>query len=130
MSDSQEHVLGSDGQFHVEDEAVDITVYGWEDWVTFALFWLMAATVFYQVYTRYVMNDAAGWTEEISRYLLIAVTFLGGAMAVRRNSHIQVDFLYRFVPPAARRVLAAFVDAVVAAIKRSQALGRKDAPSA
>ena len=64
---------------------------------------------------RYVLNDAAGWTEEIARYLLIAVTFLGGAMAVRRNTHIQVDFLYRLVPPGAGRVLATFVDLVRAA---------------
>src|SRR5258708_40263064 len=28
----EQRVIGSDGQFHVEDEAVDISVYGWEDW--------------------------------------------------------------------------------------------------
>src|SRR5260221_71144 len=61
MSEAQEHVLGEDGQFHVEDEAVDISVYGFEDWIAFALFWMMAAIVFYQVYTRYVLSDSAGW---------------------------------------------------------------------
>src|SRR3954449_809375 len=37
----QEHVLGPDGQFHVEDEAVDISIYGWGNWETFGLFWVM-----------------------------------------------------------------------------------------
>ena len=111
----QEHVLGADGQFHVEDEAVDLGQFAFEDWAAFALFWVMAAVVFYQVFTRYVLNDAAGWTEEIARYLLIAVTFLGGAMAVRRNTHIQVDFVYRFLPRAAGRVLSLLVDTVRAA---------------
>jgi TRAP-type C4-dicarboxylate transport system permease small subunit len=108
----EESVLGEDGRFHAVDEQVRLSVYGWEDWIVLAVFWILAFVVFYQVFTRYVMNDAAGWTEEIARYLLIAVTFLGGAMAVRRNTHIQVDFLYRFVPLAAQRGLAMFVDAV------------------
>ena len=105
-------VLGADGRFHVADEAVDLSQYGWEDWIVLAVFWVMSVVVFYQVFTRYVLNDSAGWTEEIARYLLVAVTFLGGAMAVRRNTHIQVDFLYRFLPPVAGRVLATFVDLV------------------
>src|SRR6266853_5845385 len=83
-SDSEDTVLGADGRFHVADEAVRLSVYAWEDWGTLAVFWILAVVVFYQVFTRYVLNDAAGWTEEIARYLLIAVTFLGGAMAVRR----------------------------------------------
>src|SRR5216683_5575633 len=107
-----DHVLGADGRFHVADEAVRLSVYAWEDWITLAVFWILAVVVFYQVFTRYVLNDAAGWTEEIARYLLIAVTFLGGAMAVRRNTHIQVDFVYRFLPRAAGRALSLLVDAV------------------
>ena len=107
-----DHVLGEDGRFHAVDEEVRLSVYGSEDWIVLAVFWVLAFVVFYQVFTRYALNDAAGWTEEIARYLLIAVTFLGGAMAVRRGTHIQVDFLYRFIPPAARLALAFFVDAV------------------
>jgi len=109
---TEEHVLGEDGRFHAVDEEVRLSVYGWEDWIVLGVFWILGVVVFYQVFTRYVLNDAAGWTEEIARYLLIAVTFLGGAMAVRRGTHIQVDFVYRFLPPAARRALAFFVDAV------------------
>lgn len=110
--ESKEHVLGSDGRFHAVDEAVRLSVYAFEDWGTLAVFWILALVVFYQVFTRYVLNDAAGWTEEIARYLLIAVTFLGGAMAVRRGTHIQVDFVYRFIPHAPGRVMSTFVDAV------------------
>ena len=107
-----EHVLGADGRFHAVDEEVRLSAYGWEDWIVLTVFWALAVVVFYQVFTRYVMNDAAGWTEEIARYLLVAVTFLGGAMAVRRNTHIQVDFVYRFLPRSGGRALSLFVDAV------------------
>jgi len=106
------HVLGEDGQFHLADEAVDLSRFAFEDWVAFALFWLMAAVVFYQVVTRYVMDDPAGWTEEIARYFLVAVVFVGATMSVRRNNHIQVDYFYRLMPPAMARVLATAVDVV------------------
>src|SRR5262245_33733786 len=108
----EDRVLGEDGRFHVADEEVHLSAYGWEDWIVLAVFWLLAFVVFYQVFTRYVLNDAAGWTEEIARYLLVAVTFLGGAMAVRRNTHIQVDFVYRFLPRPGGLALALLVDVV------------------
>jgi TRAP-type C4-dicarboxylate transport system permease small subunit len=114
-SGAEDHVLGADGRFHVTDEEVRLSIYGWEDWIVLAVFWALAFVVFYQVFTRYVLNDAAGWTEEIARYLLVAVTFLGGAMAVRRNTHIQVDFVYRFLPRSGGRALSLFVDVVRAA---------------
>ena len=112
ITTEQEHVLGADGQFHVEDEAVDLAQFGFEDWAAFALFWVMAAVVFYQVFTRYVMDDPAGWTEEIARYFLVAVVFVGAAMSVRKNNHIQVDYFYRLMPATMGRVVATLVDLV------------------
>ena len=110
MNPEQEHVLGTDGQFHVEDEAVELANFAFEDWVAFALFWVMAAVVFYQVFTRYVMDDPAGWTEEIARYFLVAVVFVGAAMSVRKNNHIQVDYFYRLMPGAMGRGVSTLVD--------------------
>jgi TRAP-type C4-dicarboxylate transport system permease small subunit len=110
-----EHPLGADGRFHVTDEPIDLSSYGWEDWMTLALFWALAAVVFYQVFTRYVLSDPAGWTEEIARYLLVAVVFMGASMAVRRNCHIQVDFFYRLMPRPLARACSTAVDAVRAA---------------
>ena len=104
------HEVLDDAGFHVTDEAVDLSAYGWEDWVSFVLFWLLAAIVFYQVFTRYVMEDPAGWTEEIARYFLVAVVFIGAAMSVRKNNHIQVDYFYRLMPRALGRVVSTAVD--------------------
>ncbi len=104
------HEVLDDAGFHVVDEAVDLSVYAWEDWVSFALFWALASIVFYQVFTRYVMDDPAGWTEEIARYFLVAVVFIGAAMSVRHNNHIQVDYFYRLMPKAMGRVTSTAVD--------------------
>jgi TRAP-type C4-dicarboxylate transport system permease small subunit len=110
--ESQEHVLGDDGQFHVEDEKVDLRGYGWEDWVSLVLFVAMAAVLFYQVFTRYVMDDSAGWTEEIARYFLVALVFVGASMSVRKNNHIQVDYFFRLMPRLMGRVMSTLVDLV------------------
>jgi TRAP-type C4-dicarboxylate transport system permease small subunit len=104
------HEVLDDAGFHVTDEAVELSVYGWEDWASFALFWALAGIVFYQVFTRYVMEDPAGWTEEIARYFLVAVVFIGAAMSVRKNNHIQVDYFYRLMPGAVGRVMSTAVD--------------------
>ena len=108
----EEHVLDESGHFHVEDAAVDLSHYPIEAWIAFVFFWLLALNVFYQFFTRYVLNNSASWTEEIARYLLICMVFIGIAWAVRTTRHIHVDFLYRLVPPRVGRVLALCVDVV------------------
>jgi TRAP-type C4-dicarboxylate transport system permease small subunit len=112
LDNGDEHVLGDDGEFHVTDEPVDLSIYRLEDWIAFGFFWVLAATVFYQFFTRYALNDSASWTEEIARYLLICLVFIGAAIGVRKNTHIQVDIFYRFMAPALARTLSTLVDAV------------------
>ncbi len=108
----QEHVLNAEGHFDVHEEEVDISHYRFEDWTAFAIFWVLALVIFYQFFTRYALNDSAAWTEEIARYLLIATAFVGAAVNVRKNNHIQVDFFYRLLPRLVTRPLSTLVDAL------------------
>jgi TRAP-type transport system small permease protein len=108
--DDMAPVMGEDGQFHAQDEAVDLSGTALEAWVALGFFWLLGAVVFYQFFTRYVLNDSAAWTEEIARYLLIATVFTGATIGVIKNNHIQVDFFYRFMPKRMARWTAALVD--------------------
>ena len=108
--DAAPKVMGDDDRFHAEDEAVDLSGTPFEAWVALCFFWALGLTVFYQFFTRYVLNDSAAWTEEIARYLLIAVVFVGAAIGVVKNNHIQVDFFYRFMPKWFARALAICVD--------------------
>lgn len=105
-------LLDSQGEMHLQDEAIDLRPYRFEDWLAFGLFWLLGATVFYQFFTRYALNDSAAWTEEIARYFLIATVFVGAAVGVRKNNHIQVDFFYRVLPARLMRVMSTLVDGV------------------
>lgn len=84
----------------------------WVDAPVIIVFWVLAFVVFLQFFTRYVLNNSLGWTEEIARYLLIAVTFIGAITAVRRQSHIAVELLYRWLPRRARVAMQIAVDLV------------------
>lgn len=108
--DDMPKVMGDDGEFHAQDEAVDLSGTPLEAWVALGFFWILGITVFYQFFTRYVMNDSAAWTEEIARYLLIAVVFTGATIGVVKNNHIQVDFFFKFMPKPLARATATLVD--------------------
>jgi TRAP-type C4-dicarboxylate transport system permease small subunit len=110
--DAGPKVMGDDGEFHAVDEAVDLSGTPPEAWVSVLLFWALAGVVFTQFFTRYFLNNSASWTEEIARYLLIGVVFVGASIGVAKNNHIQVDLLYRYLPARAGRVLALAVDAI------------------
>jgi TRAP-type C4-dicarboxylate transport system permease small subunit len=95
-----------------QHETIDLSIYSVEDWICFGFFWVMTTLVFLQFFTRYVMNDSFAWTEELAVYCLIAVVFIGSAMCVRRSRHIQVNILYRYLPPAPARAMSTLVDVV------------------
>ncbi|MEO6746416.1 MAG: TRAP transporter small permease [Caldimonas sp.] len=105
-----EKIIDEEGHFHLEDDAIDLSDTIAEGWVALGLFWLLALTVFYQFVTRYVLNDSASWTEEIARYLLIAVVFVGATIGVAKNAQIQVDFFYRHMPATVGLWLSRAVD--------------------
>ena len=97
---------------HVEDEEIVIEHHP-EDWIAFAIFWSLAFIVFLQFFTRYVLNDSLAWTEEIARYGLMWVVFIGGIMVTRRNTHIAVELLSNVMKPGlARSTLLALVDLI------------------
>lgn len=116
MTDSSEAVAGKPPQdsaslpegradsapdlLRFEDEKTDLSAVKWIDAPGILVFWVLAVVVFLQFFTRYVLNDSFAWTEEVARYLLILVCFLGSVTATRRGAHITLEFLMRLVPPA------------------------------
>lgn len=104
--------LGAPAVGPSDETEVNLKEYGPEDWVTLVFFWVLAIVVFLQFFTRYVLNSSLAWTEEIARYLLTCVAFLGGGIAVRRYSHIHVEFLYIYYPRGVAQFLSTLVDII------------------
>jgi TRAP-type C4-dicarboxylate transport system permease small subunit len=84
-----------------------------EDWLAFVLFWALAIIVFLQFFTRYILNDSLSWTEEIARYGLMSLAFIGGAVVTRKKAHIAVELVSNLMGPGPMRAtLLALVDFV------------------
>lgn len=86
--------------------------HGPEDWAGLVLLWVLGILVFTQFFSRYALNDSVSWTEEVARYMLIVLTFIGSIGAVKRGTHIRVEALEQALPPGPRKVLFAIQDAM------------------
>jgi len=58
-----------------------------------------------QVFYRYILNDSLFWSEEVVRYSLVWGVMLGAALVAYERSHISVEVIGAFLPPAGKQVL-------------------------
>ncbi len=84
---------------------VDNAIVTFTSWVVVYLTLQMTLVVLLGVFTRYVLNDALAWIEELARYSMIWLTWLGGGLAMRRGAHIAVEFFTDALPQKARFVV-------------------------
>lgn len=82
----------------------------WTDAPVMLIFWSLFAIVLLQFITRYVFNNSYAWTEEIARYLLIFLCFVGSITCVRKGSHIFIEFFYRYLPLSGTKVLFIIIE--------------------
>lgn len=64
--------------------------------------------VLFQVITRYVFNAPVAWTEELARFALIWLAFIGAGWVASRGSHVTVRLGDDKLSPQVRRWLDAF----------------------
>ncbi|MEJ8570605.1 TRAP transporter small permease [Microbaculum marinum] len=83
------------------------------DVVLLVMIAVMAVSICWQVFGRYVLNDAPGWTEETARFLMAWITMLGSALVMRRNGHVAVTFVADLLPPGPRAVIAWIRDTLI-----------------
>ena len=76
---------------------------------------IMTVIVFWQVFTRYVLNWSNAWTELTSILLMSWFIFLGAAVGVRENYHLGFDVLLYVLPKGAKKYLRTISDLVVLA---------------
>lgn len=56
---------------------------------------VMVVGCFWQVFTRFVLNNPSKYTEELLRYLLIWMTMLGVPYAYGKDSHLSINLVTR-----------------------------------
>ena len=81
---------------------------GWFDWPAMIIFASLMLVVFAQFITRYVFNDSWAWTEEVSRYLLMALVFAGSISVVIRSEHIALEVIKRRISVENAQIMSLF----------------------
>ena len=72
-------------------------------WVVIAILASMAIMVFANVALRFFTDHSILWVEEVSRYLMIWLTFLGAGIVLRYGAHIGIDTLQERFPECGPR---------------------------
>lgn len=83
------------------------------DWSVALIGASMASLVFANVVVHNFFHGDIAWTTEFCELLMVWVTFLGGAAATRRGSHMVVNELVNRVKGDKRRYADAAIQAVV-----------------
>lgn len=81
----------------------------------------MAVLVFANVVGRYAFNHSFVWAEELSRYMMIWVGFLGAGLVLRSGAHIAVEVFQDLLPVRLARWVRGAVVVVLAATFASMA---------
>lgn len=86
------------------------------DYFTGILTGLMVIFVFLNVVLRILFNSGLTWSEELSRYLFVFVTYIGAISAMRTNGHMIVDMLISKVNPKMQMLLYAVSQGLIAVL--------------
>lgn len=72
--------------------------------ILFVIGTVICIILFAQVVFRYA-GASLGWSEEVSRHLLVAITFLGGTVAYKRASFIGLQGFGHRLGPVVQRII-------------------------
>ena len=73
----------------------------------------MTLVILYQVFMRYVLNDPPTWSEEMSRFMMVWMTFLVAPIAYRHGMNVAIETLSRFLVGRVQAVLQLVLNALI-----------------
>ena len=82
-------------------------------WALITLLAAMSVIIFTNVALRYLTNQSLEWAEEVSRHMMIWLTFLGAGPVLRYGGHIAVENLQDALPASLAIALRALVAAML-----------------
>ena len=83
------------------------------DTLAIAMLVVMVCSMSWQVFGRYVLGRSPAWAEELARYLMVWLTFLGAAAVLRSGSHLTVTALVDHLGPRGKSALLVARDLIM-----------------
>ena len=93
-------------------EKVSSSVNRLVEYVLFGMGFGMAVVVAAQVFSRYVLNHSIFWSEELARFLLVWLTFLGAGVVYRRGGHASLEIFYVLFPLKIQKITSIIIHLV------------------
>ena len=83
----------------------------------FLAFLMLAVTALtsYQVFMRFVVNNASSWSEELTRLLFVWASFVAAGIGIKEHIHVGIDVVVTLLPKPAQKWISALVHAVIGA---------------
>ncbi len=85
------------------------------EWILCFIVGIMVVNVAAGVFFRYVLQNSLSWTEELGRYLMIWMGYLGAVLAMKEGSHVGITSFIALFPPVLRRALEVLASMIVLA---------------
>ena len=74
--------------------------------IVLSLFFVnMCVFVLIQIVSRYIFHSPLLFTEEVSRYSYVWITFFGMSMATKLENHIRIELVFIFIKGRAQAVI-------------------------
>lgn len=81
-----------------------------EAMIVSTLLFTMSILVGLQVFMRYVMRNSLSWSEELARYCMVWLVYVGVSYAVKKNMHIRVDVINLVLSDRMKKAVAVFAN--------------------
>lgn len=73
------------------------------EWAITIILGVMVANIAVAVFGRYVLNHSFPWAEELGRYLMIWMGYLGASLAMKSDEHIGLTAVVSAIPVKIRK---------------------------
>lgn len=66
---------------------------------------LMTLLLFFAVLSRYIFSYSFSWIDAFSRYSMVYISFIGGAIALHEGSHIGINYFLNLLSCNIRKII-------------------------
>ncbi|MGF1698516.1 TRAP transporter small permease [Vibrio lamellibrachiae] len=84
-----------------------------EEIITVPLMAALLVVLTWQIVTRWLFNAPSLWSEELARVLFMYMVLIGGALAIKTESHVNITFFSDMLPRKVRLALVLTLELAV-----------------
>ncbi len=84
-----------------------------EEYMLIILFPLMTIIVFVATMVRYFQLGSIPWSEELARYIMVWLAYIGASLGIKRNAHLGVEVVVNMLPKQFAKFMNLFRAAVI-----------------